>query len=157
MCPVLACLPARSAAFRRRRWSAHPVKAESAAHGLEPFGANAAAHPLWDGIDDGARFYFVHSYFVDPVDRGVSPLRPTTASPLPVRWRGIISSPSNVIPRRARKPDSPCYPTSYAGTPCKQDLLFSIPFFPPLLSFSKMLIIPAIDLKDGQCVRLKQV
>jgi glutamine amidotransferase len=20
-------------------------------------------HPLWDGIDDGARFYFVHSYF----------------------------------------------------------------------------------------------
>lgn len=27
------------------------------------------AHALWSGIDDGARFYFVHSYFVDPVDR----------------------------------------------------------------------------------------
>ena len=22
-------------------------------------------HPLWSGIDDGARFYFVHSYYVD--------------------------------------------------------------------------------------------
>ena len=27
------------------------------------------SHPLWRGIDDGARFYFVHSYFVDPADR----------------------------------------------------------------------------------------
>ena len=27
------------------------------------------AHPLWNGIEDGARFYFVHSYYVDPVDR----------------------------------------------------------------------------------------
>ena len=26
-------------------------------------------HPLWSGIADGARFYFVHSYFVDPVER----------------------------------------------------------------------------------------
>ncbi|WP_300450920.1 imidazole glycerol phosphate synthase subunit HisH [Accumulibacter sp.] len=26
------------------------------------------AHPLWKGIADDARFYFVHSYFVDPVD-----------------------------------------------------------------------------------------
>ncbi len=27
------------------------------------------AHPLWSSIDDGSRFYFVHSYYVDPVDR----------------------------------------------------------------------------------------
>ena len=27
-----------------------------------------AAHPLWQGVDDGARFYFVHSYYVDPLD-----------------------------------------------------------------------------------------
>lgn len=27
------------------------------------------SHPLWNDIDDGARFYFVHSYYVDPVDR----------------------------------------------------------------------------------------
>jgi len=26
------------------------------------------AHPLWKGIDDGARMYFVHSYFVAPTD-----------------------------------------------------------------------------------------
>jgi glutamine amidotransferase len=26
-------------------------------------------HALWAGIEDGARFYFVHSYYVDPVDR----------------------------------------------------------------------------------------
>ena len=25
-------------------------------------------HPLWKGIEDGSRFYFVHSYFVDPSD-----------------------------------------------------------------------------------------
>jgi glutamine amidotransferase len=23
-------------------------------------------HPMWDGIPDGARFYFVHSYFAEP-------------------------------------------------------------------------------------------
>ena len=27
------------------------------------------AHPLWQGIADGERFYFVHSYYVDAVDR----------------------------------------------------------------------------------------
>ena len=26
----------------------------------------AEPHPLWDGIEDGARFYFVHSYYVEP-------------------------------------------------------------------------------------------
>jgi imidazole glycerol-phosphate synthase subunit HisH len=28
--------------------------------------SQAQPHPLWDGIDDGARFYFVHSYYVEP-------------------------------------------------------------------------------------------
>ncbi len=27
------------------------------------------SHPLWNGIADGARFYFVHSYCVEPLDR----------------------------------------------------------------------------------------
>jgi glutamine amidotransferase len=27
-------------------------------------------HPLWSGIPDEARFYFVHSYYADPTDRG---------------------------------------------------------------------------------------
>ncbi len=26
----------------------------------------AKPHPLWEGIEDGSRFYFVHSYFVKP-------------------------------------------------------------------------------------------
>jgi glutamine amidotransferase len=28
----------------------------------------AVAHPLWQGIADGSRFYFVHSYFPQPAD-----------------------------------------------------------------------------------------
>ncbi len=28
-------------------------------------------HPLWDGIADGARFYFVHSYCVQPEDESL--------------------------------------------------------------------------------------
>jgi len=27
------------------------------------------AHPLWQGIPDLTRFYFVHSYYVDAIDR----------------------------------------------------------------------------------------
>lgn len=29
----------------------------------------ARAHPLWEGIDDDAYFYFVHSYYAQPEDR----------------------------------------------------------------------------------------
>jgi glutamine amidotransferase len=29
-------------------------------------------HDLWRGIENDARFYFVHSYYVDPVDREVT-------------------------------------------------------------------------------------
>ncbi len=28
-------------------------------------------HPLWKGIQDGARFYYVHSYYVQPADASV--------------------------------------------------------------------------------------
>jgi len=31
----------------------------------------AGAHPLWEGIPDAARFYFVHSYYVDPTDSAI--------------------------------------------------------------------------------------
>jgi glutamine amidotransferase len=27
-----------------------------------------SVHPLWNGIADGSRFYFVHSYYVEPAD-----------------------------------------------------------------------------------------
>jgi glutamine amidotransferase len=29
------------------------------------------SHPLWHGIKQGSRFYFVHSYFVDPVNEAI--------------------------------------------------------------------------------------
>ena len=29
-------------------------------------------HPLWKGIKNNARFYFVHSYFVDPEDKSIT-------------------------------------------------------------------------------------
>jgi glutamine amidotransferase len=29
------------------------------------------SHPLWKGIDDNTRFYFVHSFYVDAQDRGI--------------------------------------------------------------------------------------
>ena len=29
------------------------------------------AHPMWEGIGDGERFYFVHSYYVDPSDAAI--------------------------------------------------------------------------------------
>jgi len=31
--------------------------------------AQSRSHALWHDISDGERFYFVHSYYVDPVDR----------------------------------------------------------------------------------------
>jgi glutamine amidotransferase len=31
----------------------------------------AMHHPLWAGIEDGARFYFVHSYYAQPMDPGL--------------------------------------------------------------------------------------
>ena len=30
-----------------------------------------APHPIWDGIPDGAHFYFVHSYYVEPGDSSI--------------------------------------------------------------------------------------
>ena len=32
---------------------------------------HSQAHPLWQGIKDGSRFYFVHSYYVDPQDEAL--------------------------------------------------------------------------------------
>ncbi len=40
-----------------------------------------AQHPLWDGIDQDARFYFVHSYYVQPQD--VSLVQATSNYPQP--------------------------------------------------------------------------
>ncbi len=34
--------------------------------------AQQRAHPLWAGIEDQARFYFVHSYYADPHDGSIA-------------------------------------------------------------------------------------
>jgi glutamine amidotransferase len=31
----------------------------------------AKGHPLWAGIGDGSRFYYVHSYYVQPAEAGL--------------------------------------------------------------------------------------
>ena len=31
----------------------------------------AESHPLWQGVEDDTRFYFVHSYYVEPQDPGL--------------------------------------------------------------------------------------
>lgn len=33
---------------------------------------HARAHPLWDGIETGSRFYFVHSYYPAPADAALT-------------------------------------------------------------------------------------
>jgi glutamine amidotransferase len=64
--PGLGLLPGRV-----RRFPADQM-ADSAGHKLKVphMGWNevhqSGPHPMWDGIADGARFYFVHSYFAEP-------------------------------------------------------------------------------------------
>jgi len=45
-------------------------------------------HPLWKGIDDGARFYYVHSYYVDPTDENLT----SGFSEYPDRFTSAIAS-----------------------------------------------------------------
>jgi glutamine amidotransferase len=41
----------------------------------------AKAHPLWEGVADGSRFYFVHSYYAEPADPAL--VAATTRYPFP--------------------------------------------------------------------------
>jgi glutamine amidotransferase len=63
--PGLAVLPGRV----RRFPASHMHDAQGAKLKVPHMGWNevrqANAHPLWEGIADASRFYFVHSYFVD--------------------------------------------------------------------------------------------
>jgi glutamine amidotransferase len=50
------------------RFADHP-DFDTAGHKVPHMGWNGVRrrpHPLWEGIADGARFYFVHSYYVQP-------------------------------------------------------------------------------------------
>src|SRR5690606_38097691 len=67
-----------------------------------------------------------------------------TRTPLPRPSRGITSSRRNSIPRKAAPRGSRYSRISLPGP--REDPASTVP----------MLIIPAIDLKDGRCVRLEQ-
>jgi glutamine amidotransferase len=63
--PGLEILPAASAVFRRADGRARRSRLKVPHMGWNQV-QQAEAHPLWEGIADGARFYFVHSYYVEP-------------------------------------------------------------------------------------------
>ena len=57
---------------RARRFASAMVGADGMRLKVPHMGWNQVrqtmAHPLWDGIADDSRFYFVHSYYVEPAD-----------------------------------------------------------------------------------------
>ncbi len=62
----------------------HPQGAETAAlppTGGKLEGGSASDHPLWNGIAQDARFYFVHSYYVQPQDDAL--VQATSSYPQP--------------------------------------------------------------------------
>jgi phosphoribosylformimino-5-aminoimidazole carboxamide ribotide isomerase len=75
-----------------------------------------------------------------------------------VQWHAITFSPPSSTPKRAPSTAWPCIAISYAGIPdCDLRPLSPGDFSPSFhLRLPARLLIPAIDLKDGHCVRLKQ-
>src|SRR3954468_21842564 len=71
--------------------------------------------------------------------------------PLPARSRGIIFLPSSSTPKKASPPACNSSPISCGGVPESLSERSSRAAAP-----GPVLIIPAIDLKDGRCVRLRQ-
>ncbi len=69
--PGLGLLPGRVRRFPAEKM----VDGEGARLKVPHMGWNevrqAAPHPLWEGIPQDSRFYFVHSYFPDPGSRGL--------------------------------------------------------------------------------------
>jgi imidazole glycerol-phosphate synthase subunit HisH len=65
---------------------------------------------LWAGIEDRARFYFVHSYY-RRADRCPTwlPASRITLSVLPVRWRAATCSRCSSTPKKARTPGCGCW------------------------------------------------
>jgi imidazole glycerol-phosphate synthase subunit HisH len=70
--PGLALLPGRVRRFPAERM----VDAKGAKLKVPHMGWNevqqTARHPLWDGIAQGTRFYFVHSYYPEPTARDLA-------------------------------------------------------------------------------------
>jgi glutamine amidotransferase len=60
--------------------------------------------PLWDGIEDGARFYFVHSYYVEPDRPGVIAGSTDYGIPFTSAVRALTSSPFSFTRKKAPRP-----------------------------------------------------
>jgi glutamine amidotransferase len=63
--PGLALLPGRVRGFEPGRGLKIPHMGWNEVWQL-------GAHPLWKGIADGSRFYFVHSYYCEPAEPGLA-------------------------------------------------------------------------------------
>lgn len=103
----------------------------------------AMHHPLWAGIEDSARFYFVHSYFAVPANSAV--VAGESSYPFPFT---CAVARDNLFAVQQFHPEKK---SAAAGLRLLKKLRVL-----GRQSEVTMLIIPAIDLKDGQCVRLKQ-
>jgi hypothetical protein len=110
-------------------------------------------HPLWEGIADGERFYFVHSYYVEPA----MPSLTAAETDYGVAFTCAVAR-DNIFavqfhPEKSAPPACACSPISSL-----EALTLTRRRFPSMPSprCPGMLLIPAIDLKDGHCVRLKQ-
>jgi hypothetical protein len=103
-------------------------------------------------VPDGSYFYFVHSFYAKPSDARHSVGEADYGGALRRPLRAIIFLPPSSTPKRAPTRAWRCTATSCTGIP-------DPPVFNPAalrLFRPCMLLIPAIDLKDGHCVRLKQ-
>jgi glutamine amidotransferase len=65
----LGILPGRVRHFGRPLLDADGARLKVPHMGWSPVHFTAPVHPLWRGIADGSRFYFVHSYCVDVADQ----------------------------------------------------------------------------------------
>ncbi len=68
----LSVLPGRVVRFRDERMRLPSGERLKVPHmGWSPV-RHVRQHPLWAGIEDGARFYFAHSFHPEPADSGVT-------------------------------------------------------------------------------------
>ena len=101
------------------------------------------AHPLFDGIADGADFYFVHSYAGAP-----GPRRAATSS-----WRDDRARRPVRVRRRAR---ADCSASSSTRSGAARDGLRLLANFVALVAGRLMLrrrVIPCLDVADGRVVK----
>ena len=66
-------------------------------------------HPLWDGIPQDSRFYFVHSYYADSADAHDSAGETEYARGLPRPRPATICSPCSFTRRKASAPVCGCW------------------------------------------------